>query len=391
MENITKVVKEEMCVGCSNCATVCKFNAIKMVTSPEGFLIPEINSQLCTNCGICTQYCPPLNTEKIQRMNPLSSFAGWSKDEKIRVSSSSGGIFYEIALSFLENGDVVYGVAWDDNLLPKHIRITNEAEIWKAMGSKYVQSNMNGVQELVEKDLLSGKCVLFTGTPCQIAAIRLYFLNREIEKNLYTVEVICHGVASRNVFSEYISVLKQQYGDIQDIRMRDKRTGWTKYSVTLLGKNGTVYTQYHYNDPFFKLYLKSAILNIPCYKCQFSSFPRFADMTIGDFWGVNSILRNEKGISCVIVNSDKGVSIIEGIKRVVLIPVSLDNIIAGNPRLISGEYPELKLRQELISKRIFDFQSILKYVRKDELMHLPKNLLKKLLRNSLRILKNILV
>ena len=173
MKPAIEVIGPENCAGCFACYNSCSYNVIEMVENEEGFYYPDINDN-CTACGVCQKFCPVINPIRFVDEFSPKFYAGWSKDDDTRINSSSGGMFPELARYILENEGVVFGVAWNENLLPVHVKITDVDEIPRLMGSKYVQSNVGKTYKEALSELRKGKIILFSGTPCQIAGLNTF-------------------------------------------------------------------------------------------------------------------------------------------------------------------------------------------------------------------------
>lgn len=213
------------CCGCEACGQVCPRRCIDFSADGEGFLYPKVNLELCVNCGLCERVCPVVN--QADPVLPRSVFAAKSKLLSERMASSSGGIFPLLAKSAIARGGVVFGAAFDENLNVRHSHAETEAQLSAFSGSKYVQSRIGNSFRLAADFLKAGRFVLFSGTPCQISGLKK-FLGKDYE-NLLAVEVICHGVPSPKVFSDYTSAARS----VKRICFKDKSTGWKKYSVSI--------------------------------------------------------------------------------------------------------------------------------------------------------------
>ena len=319
METLKLFDTKEKCCGCSACMNICPKDAIRMELDTDGNTYPVINSELCVNCGMCQKACNYQNSAN--RNTVLNAFAAVSKDKEIMMNSSSGGVFSALAKAVINDGGIVYGcslVSESSMLLPKHIRIDKIADISKLQGSKYVQSQIQLSYRQVKADLASGKIVLFSGTPCQIDG--LYgFLNGSQHDNLFTVEIICHGVPGIGVFRDYLrKIEKKEKGSVVDINFRDKMFGWGakgSFSVNRNGKNIKRMISPH-NSAYYRLFLDATLYRENCYFCKYASDTRVADITIGDYWGIETEhpeavtkWKKEHGISCVLVNTQKGVTL----------------------------------------------------------------------------------
>lgn len=329
------------CTGCNACNEICPKQCITMIEDNEGFLYPNVNKNFCINCHICEKICPVLN---LQQHNDNSAgikvYGSYAKDEETRMRSSSGGIFPIIAKLILESGGKVYGAAFTEDCKLRHISITDMGDLYKLCGSKYLQSDVVGTFQNVKNDLNDGKIILYTGTACQIAGLKKY-LGIEYD-NLYTIDVLCHGVPSPKLFEKYKNYLIKEYlvdnEQIKNITFRSKEIGWENPTV----KVGS-YSKTRWNDLYYCLFLSNICLRPSCYSCKFKTFRRISDLTIGDFWGVQKILPNlsdHKGTSVVCVNSNKGEYLFDKVKEQLVverteldlaIPVTADSRISVKP------------------------------------------------------------
>lgn len=193
---------EKKCTGCSMCAQICNVGAIKIEPNKEGFLYPQINKEVCRECGKCQKSCPQNHIEKQNCIQ--TAYAAWSKNSTLRKESSSGGVFSELAEWFIRQGGVVIGAVFDSEFKVEHDVIENIENLYKTRGSKYVQSDTSKIYERVESFIRSGKKVFFTGTPCQVAAIKDYIKYKKLQENLLTTcDLVCHGVPSPIVWKDF--------------------------------------------------------------------------------------------------------------------------------------------------------------------------------------------
>lgn len=301
---MSSVIEKNKCTGCGVCENVCPVSCIKMKFDVEGFRYPEIEEKECIKCGRCEKLCPIIN--KISTYDGENAYAVINKDHEIRMNSSSGGVFSLLAKNILENNGIVFGACMDENGFVIHKSVESIENLDKLRGSKYAQSNMKNSYNLVKTYLQSGRKVLFTGTPCQIAGLRKY-LGCEYE-NLICQDIICHGVPSPIVFKEYIDDFKRNYGKIKQVQFREKSTGWKEYSVNFSFDSGKIYRRYASEDMFMRGFLNNYFLRPSCHECQFKGEKRYGDITLADFWGINKILPDmddNKGTSLVLINSYK--------------------------------------------------------------------------------------
>lgn len=304
------------CCGCTACASVCVHDAIAMKPDTLGFLYPEVDKDKCTNCGLCEKVCPFLN-EKEKRI-PLKTYAAINKDEKVRLASSSGGIFTLLAMDTIADDGIVFGACFDKDWQVKLDYTDSMEGIVAFRGSKYVQARTENAYILAKKFLIQGRKVLFTGTPCQIAGLK-NFLQKEY-KNLLTVEIVCHGVPSPKVWEKYLNELSA-YKDasIINISFRDKSLGWKNYSFSFQyshtkknvsnKSNSVLFSDMHRENIFMRTFLANLTLRPSCHGCRCKEGKSGADITIGDFWGIGHIspeMDDDKGTSLIIIQTEKG-------------------------------------------------------------------------------------
>lgn len=301
-----EICDNKSCTGCMACVNVCTHNAISMQPDDEGFLRPEISQDLCRDCGLCSKICP-VNL-KVLKAKPLSVYSGWSKDDSVRMASSSGGAFTEIARPILERGGVVFGCALDSDLKAVHTYVESMEDLTKLRGSKYVQSYIGDSYRQAKKFLVEGREVLFSGTPCQIAGLKAYL--RKDYNNLWTVDLICHGVPSPLMYEEYKSYIESKYNDkIKDIKFRSKKVSWSYYGMSITFRNNSrSYYGNYFSDPYIRGFLRDYFLRPSCHQCQYTTEERVSDFTIADWWTYKKSNSDDKdfahkGVSLILVNT----------------------------------------------------------------------------------------
>ncbi len=310
--NTIEVLEKNYCSGCAACSNRCPVDAITMKADHEGFLFPQIEHEICIDCGVCHEVCPALNEKEVDKKRDVKCLAVMASDE-IRKTSSSGGMFTLAAKYILKKGGVVVGAAWDDEFELNHIIVRDEKELYKLRGSKYIQSKIGKIYRLIESELKNDQYVLFSGCPCQVDGLKS-FLGKEYDK-LYTIDIICHGVPSEKILKKYIEE-KCDKEKIEEINFRDKSK--YKWSTTVLIKTDKQLIQEDYKSSrFWYAYRNGLIYREACYNCKYANMKRTGDITIGDFWGIWEYKRNMNdgmGTSLVLVNSDKGNDLIEYLK-----------------------------------------------------------------------------
>lgn len=303
MNNISILGKD--CCGCTACEQICPKNCISFKENNEGFMYPVVEQAVCVNCGACTKHCPVLNPTPTENIPTV--YAAKYRDDKTTAESTSGGIFIPIAKNTLEKDGIVYGCAYDENLIARHIAVEDEKELFKLQGSKYVQSDISGIYSRIKADLESDRYVLFSGTGCQVAGLHS-FLGREYEK-LTTVDIVCHGVPSPRLFARYIDYLGKKLGEpVESYNFRSKkRHGWGLFYELEWGKKSKGGSGF--DDPYYNAFLNCKTYREGCYSCRFANCNRQGDITLADFWGIEYInpkFYSKNGVSLVLVNTEKG-------------------------------------------------------------------------------------
>lgn len=302
-----RIERKEDCCGCQACAQICPKQCISMDPDEEGFLYPRIDAKQCVQCGLCEKVCPVLRRGEEPEGEP-EAYAACSHSEEVRQESSSGGIFSLLAEKVLGMAGVVYGAAMTTVDTVRHIRVSSPEELPQLRGSKYVQSDIGDSYLRAREDLMAGRVVLFTGTPCQIEGLRS-FLGKDFP-NLICMDIVCHGVPSPMVWRSYLQYRQRRAGS-RAVRaaFRNKRFGWKDFSVVLDFSNGSHYISSFVDDPFMQAYLHDLCLRPSCYECAFKKTNRVSDLTAADFWGISKVcpqMDDDRGTSLVLVHSEKG-------------------------------------------------------------------------------------
>lgn len=306
---IEKMDKEiGSCTACSACMNICPEEAIHMERNPEGFFEAYVDNVKCSDCGKCMTVCQLTQDDFIGKNGEPVYYAAFSKDEDNVECSSSGGIFYELSKSILKQSGVVYGAVQKRISEVMHQRGDTLEQVALFRRSKYLESYLGNCYKAVRQDLESGRKVLFSGVGCQIAGL-YSFLQREYE-NLYTCEVVCHGIPSYLAFEKYLMEKDSQYrGAIYKINFRDKRFGWKDNAICEYFENGQEDVTYSSLHPLHSIYLKGINMRKNCGSCRYACIPRVADITLADFWQYKGGLvkvNSNRGLSLIAINNERG-------------------------------------------------------------------------------------
>lgn len=322
------IIDKSKCCGCSACSQRCPKQCIKMKEDKEGFLYPSVDYNVCIKCGICIKVCPFLN--ETNNNYPIKCLAIKHPSHKIQLESSSGGAFSLIAEYVIkEYNGIVFGAKFDNNWEVKHDYTDNLEGLEPLRMSKYVQSNIGDCFKLVKKFLLNNIYVMFVGTPCQIKGLKL-FLNKEYD-NLFTVDFVCHGVPSPMIWRNYINHIiisnkatnSNKQNIIKSIQFRNKKHGWKNYHFEIMFnhnkkdrktiffplKQDNIINESLKKNVYLRGFIHDMYLRPSCYKCKCKDFSSGSDITLGDFWGVETLypeLYDKDGVSILTINTIKG-------------------------------------------------------------------------------------
>lgn len=333
-------IGEDLCCSCFLCADVCSRKALEFRLDDNGFYKPYVNYEQCNNCGLCYSVCPVCAQPYSRRIkNTPDIYAGWNKDNAVRIKSSSGGLFFELAKVFIEDGGIVFAVKWVDGL-PKYDMAETVQELDGFVGAKYLQADASGVYSKVKKTIATGKKVLFVGLPCQVQAVSNYVKS----DRLYTIDLVCAGVPSLKMFRKYceeyfpgtnVTKVDFRVKNLDDINK--PLSSWKDYSLEFYSDEKMLLSQKHNHNPFFITFNSAKCYNTACYKCPFNTMPRRGNITICDYWGARGEMDSEKGTSLLVVNDERGENFIDiyvrNNKNLYLRPVLDATPYKGTPRL----------------------------------------------------------
>ncbi|MBO4828765.1 MAG: Coenzyme F420 hydrogenase/dehydrogenase, beta subunit C-terminal domain [Fibrobacter sp.] len=333
-----------LCCGCGACIDACNKSALSLKEDKDGFYNVILDKNKCIGCKVCEKQCHILNQNRIVRSSPkkVKPLAGWSLDEDIIRRSATGGIFTQIAYTMLQEGNTcVYGAALTDQSSVEHIEVLDVCDLWKLQNSKYQQSYAVGIYRKVRDRLKEGKRVLFSGTPCMVAALQSYLGNKSALSNqLYTIEIICHGVPTSVLHRNGLKINKA--AGLYAYRNKVEPDGWLYGGNNKVGykmKDGSVKVMPNrVSDFLFRSYLTMSFLRPSCYACRYANIHRVADITIGDFWGFHKSARKDEyfhpmGSSIILPNTQKGEMMIQSCPNLHTVDVAWRDFLPYNQNL----------------------------------------------------------
>lgn len=350
--NCIEITDKKNCCGCNACGDACAHGAITFKTDHEGFWYPDIDMSKCFDCGLCETSCPIIHVETLKRNDLPQSvcYAAENKNLEVVFDSTSGGLFSALADRMYRDSGYVGGAIFNEDFSVREYISNAKTDLPKLRSSKYLQSNAEGFYKEIKGLLVKGEKVLVCGTPCQMAALRAYL--RKDYENLIIVDFICRGVNSPKIWRKYLDSFEERYGSkVVYAKAKSKEYGWRNLTQKVVLENGKAYYETRYDNDFTKGYLfTNAYCRPSCYDCKFKGFPRIADITIADFWGIEYVdqsMEKDLGTSLVMVNSQKGAEYFEKIKpRINFIEVPFESILWGNPALVRPLDPPIVDREQ---------------------------------------------
>ena len=375
------------CNGCRLCEKICPVQAITIqADSLDGFLYPVIDKNKCIECRLCEKKCTQLHPVKQEGRKEPRVYAAWSNDSDVRMWCTSGGMFYELAAKMIQQDGLVCACRYtDDYRGAYHTFASTLEELHSLCGSKHVQSNVKNVYGEIKDYLRAGRKVMFVGTPCQVAS--LYRFIDGDSANLLTVDFICNSINSPKAQGRYIDWLEQVYGGVCiEARSKDKRYGWNTFGSSAKFDNGAEYYASRTEDPRVVGYHQGHLfIRESCTRCQYKSIPRNADITLGDFWGIEPDERNpklEEGTSLVFLNSEKAEVYFDTLGETIgFYEQSFQKALAGNPSIYKNAKLNKKRAQAFAALEQNDYKWVVDYYKdKPDLLERPRQLIKKIVK-----------
>lgn len=349
------IKRKEECCGCNACGDICPTGAISFHVDEEGFWYPEVNHDLCINCGLCEKTCPNLHSDALKKNDLEESvcYAAEHKNMEVIFDSTSGGLFSALADVVYRKHGFMGGAVFNEDMSVSQFLSAEKKDLLRLRSSKYLQSNAEGFYKAIRDLVKQGEDVLVCGTPCQMAALRA-FLGRNYE-NLVIVDFICRGVNSPKIWQKYMKSFEERYGSrVVFAKAKSKEYGWRNLTQYVRLADGREFFETKDTSNFTKGYLHTnAYCRPSCYECQFKGFPRMADITLADFWGIEHYeksLEKDIGTSLVMLNSKHGEEFFEQVKkRINCVPMAFQSILPGNPALVQPLGPSLVDRKQFFA------------------------------------------
>lgn len=353
MKNILNFLEPKDCCGCCACINVCPTQALFFSQDDFGFIRPNLDKTKCIECGICTRICPQFND--VESSKPNEVFAALNKNESVVIKSSSGGIFYALAEYVISEGGYVLGVTLDEKFKVKHICVEQINDLPLLQKSKYVQSYMGDCYKLALQKLRAGKKVLFSGTPCQVAAMKS-IAGDKYANRLFLVEVVCHGVPSQTFWNDYVEFLSKKIGLPKEYVFcykRKVRNGMNRY-ISFTGEGGKKSVKNWPQDSYNYFFMEAKNYQECCYSCKYAKPERVSDLTICDYWHWDAYhgidFPSCSTLSGICVNTDAGKMILKKIvDKLIIVESSFDNLAAHNGCLLRPT-PKPKDRNDILQE-----------------------------------------
>lgn len=337
------ILSKKDCCGCNACGDICPKGAITFKVDNEGFLYPEVDRDICIDCGLCEKVCPNLHSEELKKNEFKESicYAAIHKNIEVRFDSTSGGLFSALAGKTYKMGGYVGGAVFTEQWGVRQFISGDKNDLAALRSSKYLQSDAQGFYKTVKELVKNGRQVLVCGTPCQMAALRRY-LGKDYD-NIIILDFICRGINSPKVFRKYLDLLEERYdAKVIYFKAKNKELGWRELTSKVVFENGKVLYDTKDTSYFTIGYLQTNVYCRPsCYECKFKGFPRISDITIADYWGaektVGPELDRDMGTSLVMLNNSKGGDYYKSVQTFLVDKqIPFDSILKGNPALLKS-------------------------------------------------------
>ena len=298
-----------MCNGCLACVDACPFDAFSVGQDKQGYYQPDIIADKCTDCGLCVRICPAVILPETHNTDSPTCYSFVTSDPDLLQASSSGGIFGVLAHEMFRRGGKVVGVAWEPDWSARFVMIDSEDEMPRLHKSKYLQPQADGIYRQVRDTLAGGVPVLFCGLPCHVSGLRAFLKKRY--DNLVAVELLCSHAPSSKYFQQYVQEdWKQDNITAYEFRHKEPLDGFRCDAIAVRLPDGSTKRRTTVQQDLYQaMYHPKLMIGEHCLGCRFAGFPRGADLTIGDFWGIENQNPDQEfrnGISLVLSHNSRG-------------------------------------------------------------------------------------
>lgn len=361
------------CTGCMACVDACPTKALSSIYNEEGHLSYHCDTSKCILCHQCERACPVVSNFEYRLNGESTFYAAWCKDDAIRAKSSSGGAFAAMAACIIDRDGYVVGASNEGVCDIRHIVINNINDLHKLQGSKYTQSDANGIYKATLNLLREGNLVLFSGTGCQVAGLLSFLKRKKYSGQLITVDLVCGGVPSHLLIDKFI--INEPYAVRKVVSFRSKENGWRSqgfvYNMKVEDEKGKIHDYTGIKNLITDGFSREMTERYSCYNCGFNGSHRASDFTIGDLWGDEDYKeQHAKGLSLVIAHNEMAKSLLENMHDYLTIsPADKVKAISHNPRIVDG----FNVRQYLFERKHLSYM----------FTHLPYKTLKHIYANDI--------
>jgi coenzyme F420-reducing hydrogenase beta subunit len=268
-------------------------------------------------------------------IHDIAVYAAYCNNKEVLKYSASGGIAAALCIYTVKKGGYIAGVTYTDDYLDAEYILTNDLkDISRIQGSKYIKAKTNNIYIRVKEKLEDGEHVLFTGLPCNVAALKSV-LKKDYE-NLITCELICNGPTKTQIHREYIKHLEEKYDStISSFSVRYKKFGWPTPYLRAVFRNGKVFEEQFYSTEYGYAFRLCGYDG--CYQCKYKGDNRAGDLMIGDFWGAGKrdCFWNRYGVSAVLVHTEKANQLLKSVDCITLFDSSFERVVSRNKRIMT--------------------------------------------------------
>ncbi len=328
------------CTGCMACIDSCNHSALDYCMGKDGHYYVKADENQCVGCRACEKICPIVSDQRYGESEFAIFYAAWNKNDAERTRSASGGAFSAMAHYVIDHGGIVIGAATENVCDVSHVAVFDIEGLKSLQGSKYTQSNTNGIFKETYRQLKEGKTILFSGTGCQVGGLLSFLKNKKYEGRLITVDLICGGVPSKLLLQKFVE--NEPYEVKKILSYRTKENGWKPtgfvYNMKVEDADGNVYDYTDKRNLVTTGFSTEMTERYSCYDCKFVGKHRLSDFTIGDLWGdIEYPQEHYKGLSLVIAHNHHAEMLLQEMKSYLQTSICDEtHAVNVNFRLVNG-------------------------------------------------------